>query len=173
MTKRFKHPLDKIRADVQQRVFDAIALQHDSASEHSPLEGIMSAALYAWSICNLEAHCFDKIEVWTSSAPLPEALPSDPGVCCYIFPQVPILNDVADFVVFAPKGEGWSKLVVECDGHDFHERTKEQAAHDRARDRSMQEAGYTVFRFTGAEIYRDPIACARQVIAWAMKETFG
>jgi hypothetical protein len=52
------------------------------------------------------------------------------------------------------------RAVIECDGHDYHERTKEQAAHDRARDREMQRLGYLVLRFTGSEIWRDPIGCA-------------
>jgi len=54
-------------------------------------------------------------------------------------------------------------VVVECDGHDYHERTKEQAAHDRERDRFMQTSGIVVLRFTGSEIWRDPASCARQV----------
>jgi very-short-patch-repair endonuclease len=62
---------------------------------------------------------------------------------------------------------GWKKLIVECDGHDFHERTKEQAAKDRARDREAQENGYEIFRFTGSELWRDPLGCAKQVIEWA------
>jgi very-short-patch-repair endonuclease len=55
-------------------------------------------------------------------------------------------------------------LVVECDGHDFHERTKEQAARDKARDRSLKRAGHDVIRFTGSEIWRDPDKCATE--AW-------
>ena len=54
-------------------------------------------------------------------------------------------------------------VIVECDGHDFHEKTKEQAAKDRARDRALIAQGYTVLRFTGSEIWKSPIACARQV----------
>lgn len=54
-------------------------------------------------------------------------------------------------------------IVVECDGHEFHERTKEQAARDKSRDRRLAELGYTVLRFTGSEIYRNPLACASQV----------
>lgn len=50
--------------------------------------------------------------------------------------------------------------VVECDGHDWHERTKQQAAHDRRRDRVCQRLGYRVFRFTGSEIRADPATCA-------------
>ena len=63
----------------------------------------------------------------------------------------------------------WRKLVVECDGHDFHERTKEQAARDRSRDRALITQGLTVFRFTGSELWRDPIGCAGQVIDWWTK----
>ena len=58
------------------------------------------------------------------------------------------------------------KLVVECDGHAYHERTKEQAMKDRARDRFLQQKGYVVFRFTGAEIWRSPLQCAEQVADW-------
>jgi len=57
-----------------------------------------------------------------------------------------------------------SKVVVECDGHEYHDRTKEQAAHDRKRDRYMQMDGWMVLRFTGAEIHADAVACAEDVL---------
>ena len=57
------------------------------------------------------------------------------------------------------------KIAIECDGHDFHERTKEQAAHDRARDRFLQGEGLTVLRFTGSEIWRSAEACRNEIIA--------
>lgn len=60
-----------------------------------------------------------------------------------------------------------STILVECDGHNFHERTREQAAHDRRKDREAQAAGYAIFRFTGSEIYQDPEACAAQVMEFA------
>lgn len=56
-------------------------------------------------------------------------------------------------------------LFVECDGHDFHERTKEQAERDRRRDREITVAGIPILRFTGREIYRNPTACALQVLS--------
>lgn len=71
--------------------------------------------------------------------------------------------------VFTKRAEGWHRLVVECDGHDFHERTKEQAAKDRNRDREAQLGGLPVFRFTGSEIWRDPWGCAEKVIQWAQQ----
>jgi very-short-patch-repair endonuclease len=54
-------------------------------------------------------------------------------------------------------------VFIECDGHDFHERTKEQAARDRQRDREIQAAGIPVLRFTGSEIHRDLAGCGNQV----------
>jgi hypothetical protein len=88
------------------------------------------------------------------------------------------INDIGrvDFLLHAyadwprePEGgiPGWRRLIVECDGHDFHERTKEQASRDRARDRSAALAGLEVFRFTGSELWKDPWGCALQVFRWA------
>lgn len=65
-------------------------------------------------------------------------------------------------------GEGEPVYVdVEVDGHDFHEKTKEQAEHDKERDRLVQAEGWAVARFTGSEVYRDPVACAKKVYALA------
>jgi len=55
-------------------------------------------------------------------------------------------------------------VLVECDGHDFHERTKEQAARDRSRDRNLVADGFIVLRFTGSEIWANPFACAQQAL---------
>lgn len=54
------------------------------------------------------------------------------------------------------------EVIVECDGHEFHERTKHQAQRDRSRDRELQRSGYRVFRFTGSELFKDPFACAKE-----------
>jgi very-short-patch-repair endonuclease len=56
------------------------------------------------------------------------------------------------------------QIAIECDGHDFHERTKEQAEHDRSRDRALGKAGWLVLRFTGREIHRDALKCAEEVL---------
>jgi very-short-patch-repair endonuclease len=69
---------------------------------------------------------------------------------------------IADLAVTSPIGN----VVVECDGHDFHERTREQAAHDKRRDRYMQAAGWRVLRFTGSEIHRDAARCADEIRAF-------
>ncbi len=74
----------------------------------------------------------------------------------------------ADFLIEASLDGGRPslRLDVECDGHDFHERTKEQAARDRQRDRWMQAHDIAVMRFTGSEIWKDPIDCADQILAF-------
>lgn len=58
-----------------------------------------------------------------------------------------------DFLTIIPSKN--VKLVIELDGHNFHERTKEQAQRDKSRDRQLTQAGYKVFRFTGSEVFRD------------------
>src|SRR5687768_2589162 len=45
-----------------------------------------------------------------------------------IVPQYSVGNYRVDFLVtFTPGTEPTVRVVVECDGHDFHEKTKEQA----------------------------------------------
>jgi very-short-patch-repair endonuclease len=55
-------------------------------------------------------------------------------------------------------------MVIECDGHDFHERTKQQASRDRERDRNLQSFGFLVFRYTGRDIWSDVFSCASEAI---------
>lgn len=63
-----------------------------------------------------------------------------------------------------------ASCIVECDGHDYHERTKEQASKDKKRDRELQALGYTVFRFTGSDIWKNPTKCAQEVEDFLRKE---
>jgi hypothetical protein len=83
-------------------------------------------------------------------------------------PQVEVLGCYrVDFLLAVQNNTGLKSFVaVECDVHDYHERTKEQAARDRSRDRTMQVAGIAVLRFTGSELYSDPMGCATEVIYW-------
>lgn len=64
------------------------------------------------------------------------------------------------------------EIIVECDGHDYHERTKEQASHDKARDRFLQELGVRVFRFTGSDIWKDAFGCAMECLTALKNEKF-
>lgn len=83
---------------------------------------------------------------------------------CRIVPQFDTLGYRLDFALFGPSGN----VAIECDGHDFHERTKEQARHDRRRDRKLTAASWLVARFTGSEIHKDAAACAREAMRMAL-----
>lgn len=77
--------------------------------------------------------------------------------------QVNVGPYTADFIISVEdETSTLPKIDFECDGHDFHERTKEQAEHDKKRDRYFQQNGYIVFRYTGREIWRDPESCATE-----------
>lgn len=89
-----------------------------------------------------------------------------------IEPQAQIGDYRVDFLVTARARWGADsyadvRVVVECDGHQFHERTKEQARSDRRRDRELQKLGFLIYRYTGSEIWRDVYACAHEVITAA------
>jgi very-short-patch-repair endonuclease len=56
------------------------------------------------------------------------------------------------------------------DGHEFHEKSKEQAARDKRRGREIEIAGWYVLRFTGSEIWQDHRRCAADVGKLALKQ---
>ena len=82
-----------------------------------------------------------------------------------VTPQAKLGNYRVDFLITFTAVPGISRsVVVECDGHDYHERTKEQAERDKRRDRAIAAQGLPVFRFTGRELHRDPEACVDEVV---------
>lgn len=126
----------------------------------SPIEALLMASLYAAS--KISEY---RLDFFLSDNPNPVPYLDQ---CAYVYQQVPvgpyrvdiIIHDVSMPLSLAPPR--W--MVVECDGHDFHERTKEQARHDKKRDRFFQSKGYKVLRFTGSEIWADPDRCAEEII---------
>jgi hypothetical protein len=54
------------------------------------------------------------------------------------------------------------KIIVECDGFDYHS-DRERFKSDRQRDRALKAAGYDVLRFSGSEIFNDPINAPHQL----------
>jgi len=176
---RRKTPVEKIADAAAETVRDLVLSQHvDSPTGQSPIEGIFFTAFHAF--VNYISGCSD-IEIWMlrdGEAPEQAVERLGPGLCfvgfsepVWVGVQTPIGSYRADFTLSIKswRDKKYRTLVVECDGHNFHERTKEQAAHDRARDRWMVEQGYIVFRFTGSELYRDPVKCAEQVFDMLMK----
>jgi len=76
--------------------------------------------------------------------------------------QYRVTNYRADLLLVNWEGR---VAIIECDGHDFHERTKEQAARDRKKDRDIQSSGYVILRYTGSEIFADPFFCAADIMS--------
>lgn len=124
----------------------------------SPIEVAFATAFMA--ICH---HEIGDAAFFTADIPLDIALQRT-TVERILWVQRPIESYRLDFLVSTYPYDKRTAVAVECDGHNFHERTKEQAARDRSRDRALQSLGLTVFRFTGSEIYRDAFQCARQVL---------
>lgn len=133
----------------------------------SPIEELLLAALFS----DHSVHEFQVIFMGKSS--LRRVFTDEPtarfvqGETVYIYQQAEIGQYRADFLIHdcsvplevaAPR-----VMIVECDGHDFHERTKEQARRDKQRDRHFQSRGFKVLRFTGSEIFADPEAVANEV----------
>ncbi len=147
----------------------------ESPIESTFLSGLIVAAVNAGWPIYAEGSCFS-LDIEKRSA------------CnILIFPQHTIGKYRADFLVKFTcdnheKDETTGKttiarkeypLVVECDGHDFHEKTKEQASRDKERDRILQSCGYPVFRFSGSDIYRDAIKCAEECIKYLRCQAWG
>jgi very-short-patch-repair endonuclease len=79
--------------------------------------------------------------------------------------QQSILDYRVDFLLKVYSGKNIAgQIIVECDGHFFHEITKEQARRDKSRDRRLVAAGYKVLRFTGRELYENSFECAIEVL---------
>jgi very-short-patch-repair endonuclease len=137
----------------------------------SPIETLLATALFALSdyddpesprhtlICNAGD--------WEANKDHPQS-----EIDIFVERQVQLGAWRVDFLIHRynhalnPSERGWRHLVVECDGHDYHERTKEQASRDRSRDRAAALSGIPCLRFTGSEIWRDPLGCAQQILDW-------
>lgn len=141
----------------------------------SPIEQAMIVALEAQAkeVFNFESVVF-KVEMgegvgtWYFGDPLHSS-----SIEIIIEPQKKIGKYKADlFISYSEylKKEGNANhfhtrtMIVECDGHEFHERTKEQASHDKKRDRFLQDSGFKVYRFTGSDIWKDTFKCANEIL---------
>lgn len=116
----------------------------------SPIEVMLGCSLWVW--CNLYQPGWLRLVAPDFVGPVKNDL--------ILRPQYEWGRYRSDFLFIGYR----HRIILECDGHDFHERTKGQAEHDRAKDREAQRLGYAMLRFTGSEIYRDPQECIRQIM---------
>jgi hypothetical protein len=89
--------------------------------------------------------------------------------CFFVEPQVVIGSYRVDFVITENiKPSPYRKtpapihapVIVELDGHAFHDKNKEQRAREKARDRFLIKTGYKILHFTGSEVNADPFKVA-------------
>jgi hypothetical protein len=130
------------------------------------------------------AGSFDFVADGTRICPVPHFKQPDGDDSSVIFlliqPNISETGRHPDFVVAAGEWEDLKQLsagafyvqsssarsiAVEIDGHDFHDRTKEQASADRERDRGHLALGLRTARFTGSDVYRDADKCIDETLS--------
>jgi very-short-patch-repair endonuclease len=89
----------------------------------------------------------------------------DKGVI-HIFQHFPVLKYKIDFLCGMKIEEYFFFLAVECDGHEFHEKTKQQVSRDKRRDRDLLLNGIPSVRFSGSDVWRDPYGCIEDVLGY-------
>jgi len=158
-TKDIIDKLPKLLHDSAVAAIDNLPIDQLARCE-SPIEKLFLCAVWSRGAWTGRAHL--------SLAPTLDGLCMDARehCCAVVSPQITIGPYRVDFLfaMYCSVNEPMNLVAVECDGHDFHEKTKEQAARDKARDRDLTMRGIQVFRYTGSEIWRDAGWCADEVI---------
>lgn len=74
-----------------------------------------------------------------------------------IYAQFPLLRFRYDFAV-ALRGRKWPRILIECDGHDYHS-TWAQIQNDNRKNRCVKDHGMEIMRFRGVDIHHRPSLC--------------
>jgi very-short-patch-repair endonuclease len=125
----------------------------------SPIEQLFWIAVK--SLCDAEYEGFNAGPV---SADGGTAL--GPGI--YLSPQARIGTYRVDFVMSRvpySDAQGPDPLVVELDGHAFHDKDQRQRSYEKARDRYLVKQGYRVLHFTGSDVVADPFKVAHEAMS--------
>jgi very-short-patch-repair endonuclease len=97
----------------------------------------------------------------------PEAIGDKLQSGIYIRQQAPIGKYRVDFLI-EQIGLGpddiYTPVVVELDGHDFHDKDKRQRSYENERDRFLVKKGFRVLHFTGSDVVADPFRVASEVL---------
>ncbi|WP_342657117.1 DUF559 domain-containing protein [Sphingomonas sp. NY01] len=155
--------IDAIMAGARQHVIDDLEHSFRLAEERceSPIEHLFATAMLDPRVA---AEYDTHVEMLFPASGKSEHCHAPPIPGVYMWQQIAVGPYRIDFLFDYDPGRNLPPLIVECDGHDFHEKTKEQAQRDKARDRFLVGRGYRVLRFTGSEIYRDAADVAHQTL---------
>ena len=89
------------------------------------------------------------------------------GPCgVYLVPQHKIGRYTVDFLLYQ-RGCGPDdrmSVVIELDGHAFHDKDANQRAYEKGRDRFLVKKGHRVLHWTGSEVVADPFAVAHEAL---------
>lgn len=89
------------------------------------------------------------------------------GAGIHIRPQAQIGKFRVDFLI-SQVGIGpddiLSPVIVELDGHAFHDKDKRQRSYEKARDRYLVREGFRVLHFTGSDVVADPFKVSHEVL---------
>ena len=67
--------------------------------------------------------------------------------------------------------DSWTEnvgVVVECDGYEFHQKSKKQVEYDNEREYEIKKCGFDILRFSGSKIYNDPFKCANDIFDYLL-----
>lgn len=173
MSEKLEQVINYVRQDWRKKIDESLNWSFATIQmlSESPIEELLGCALagremptYGGSgfLGNDNPPTVMPFEYWSGVA---DKIISGAEDFAILVPQAKIPPYRVDFLlIFKSRHCSLLKMVIECDGHDFHERTKEQARRDRARDRNLAALGYQVVRFTGSEIHQDAQRCADDVV---------
>lgn len=81
-----------------------------------------------------------------------------PGLPDILVEGKPIRPDLLFWIPSEPD----FKVIVECDGFEYH-KNKKAFVSDRKRDRALQANGYDILRYSGSEIYHNPVETSADI----------
>ena len=156
-------PEETVSADLQEayqnQIPEVLGLLALLQQCDSPIEENFACCLYEWAVS-------ESIAVGTKSNSL-IFRPANYQYLLMIRPQGVISKYRVDFeLVLTHKTGSISRVIVETDGKEFHDRTWLQGHRDRQRDRALAKAtnGITpILRFSGTEIHRNLFGCIKEV----------
>jgi very-short-patch-repair endonuclease len=131
------------------------------AACESPIEQILCCGLFVLLGCKAVSGPFNRSRL-LQLAELAGDLPA-----CFLFAQHSIGAYRADFlaVVIDPVRRTCRRLVIECDGKDYHD-SDEQIARDAKRDREIEQGGYRLVRYSGSVIHGNLRSVLAEIRGW-------
>jgi len=125
----------------------------------SPIEDLFAIAVHAQ--CSAVGCLVNPSPAWG-----PDGKPKL-GSGIHITPQVAVGTYSVDFLVAAVglgPHEDANPVIVELDGHAFHDKDKRQRSYEKARDRHLVKQGFRVLHYTGSDVVADPHRVAYEVL---------